>query len=94
MKRNVINFQSAVTRATLRKQAEILEWLSLGDGMTVSEIGTALGISRQLALYHLKKMAAASKLVMVLEPCVGNGGLQFRVWDRQAVAARWLSRAA
>lgn len=60
-----------------------------GEGFTVSEIGRALGMSRQLVLYHVKKMAATAQLVMVLEPCIGNGGVQFRVWDEMALAAHY-----
>lgn len=81
------NYRSASTPATLKKQAAIRELLALvGEGLTVTEIGKALGISRQLALYHVKKMAATYQLTMVLEPCLGNGGLQYKCWDEMALA--------
>lgn len=82
-----LNYRSASTPATLKKQAAIRELLALvGEGLTVTEIGKALGISRQLALYHVKKMAATYQLTMVLEPCLGNGGLQYKCWDEMALA--------
>lgn len=84
------NYRASSTPATLRKQAAILELLALaGEGLTVREVGKALGISRQLALYHVKKLAATYQLTMVLEPCIGNGGLQFKVWDEMALAAHY-----
>lgn len=88
--RRTVSYRSASTPATIKKQAAIRELLSLsGEGLTVSEIGRALGISRQLALYHVKKMAATYQLAMILEPCIGNGGLQFKVWDEMALAAHY-----
>lgn len=82
------NYRSASTPATVQKQDRIKHLLALaGEGFTLREIGRLLGISRQLALYHVKKMAAAGQIVMVLEPCTDNGGIQFRVWDELALAA-------
>jgi DNA-binding CsgD family transcriptional regulator len=87
---NRVNYRSANTPATVKKQERIRELLSLaGEGFTITEIGRALGISRQLALYHVKKMAAQAQLVMILEPCIGNGGVQFRVWDEGAIMAHY-----
>jgi hypothetical protein len=51
------------------------------EGFTVRELAGELGMSRQLCLYHVKKMAATSQLVMILEPCLESGGLRFRVWN-------------
>lgn len=85
-----VNYRSASTPATIQKQARILKLLAASpDGYTVTEIGKALGMSRQLALYHIKKLAATYQLTMILEPCLGNGGLQFRVWDETQVAAHY-----
>lgn len=85
-----VNYRSASTPATAKKQQLIRELLALtGEGLTVSEIGRALGISRQLALYHVKKMAATYQCAMILEPCLGNGGLQYKVWDEMALAAHY-----
>lgn len=86
------NWRSSSTAATLRKQTAIRELLAAGIPFTVRAIGDALGMSRQLALYHVKKMAATSQLVMVLEPCDGNGGLQYRVWDESALMAHYMVR--
>lgn len=84
-------YRSRSTEATLRKQTAIRRLLSsVHDGLTVTEVARALGVSRQLALYHLKKLAATcAECVMVLEPCEVNGGLRFRVWDRFALACAY-----
>lgn len=88
-----VNYRSASTPATVKKQAAIRNLLALAaEGFTVREIGEALGMSRQLALYHLKKMAATAQVIMVLEPCIGNGGLQYKVWDENALALRFASQ--
>lgn len=86
------NWRSGSTPATLRKQAAIRELLAAGLPFTVRAIGEALGMSRQLALYHVKKMAASAQLVMVLEPCDRNGGLQYKVWDDSALMAFYMAR--
>jgi predicted transcriptional regulator len=84
------NFASRSTAATLRKQEAILDLLQrVGLGLTVKDVGAALGMSRQLALYHLKKMAAAGRLAMVLSPCERNGGVQFMCWDEMALAGHY-----
>src|SRR5688572_18795416 len=84
------NYRSGSTPATIRKQERIAELLELaGEGLTVAEIGRALGMSRQLALYHVKKMAASYGCAMILEPCSSNGGLQFKVWNEMALAAHY-----
>lgn len=57
-----------------------LESRLAAGGMTVSELGKALGMSRQLALYHLKKLVAAGRIAMVLEPCPENQKVRFRCW--------------
>lgn len=54
------------------------------------ELADVLGVSRQLALYHVKKLAAWAGVVMVLEPCAENGGLRFRCWDDTALALSYL----
>lgn len=85
-----VNYKSRSTAKTLAKQAVIRELLATTPGgLSVAELGAALGISRQLALYHVKKMAATYQLTMQLEPCLGNGGLQFRCWDDMQLAVRY-----
>lgn len=64
--------------------------VSCESGLIVRELADTLGISRQLALYHLKKLAARAQIVMVLEPCAENGGLRFRCWDDTALALSYL----
>jgi hypothetical protein len=86
------NWRSGSTPATLHKQAAIRELLATGLPFTVRAIGEALGMSRQLALYHVKKMAATGQLVMMLEPCDINGGLQYKVWDESALMAHYMAR--
>jgi DNA-binding transcriptional ArsR family regulator len=89
-KRAPRSYASKSTPATLRKQSRIVQILQqLHDGLTVAEVGKALGMSRQLALYHLKKMVAAGLITMVLEPCTENGGVRYRVWDELALAAHY-----
>lgn len=90
--RKSANWRSSSTRATLAKQAAIRELLAAGLPFTVRAIGEAMGMSRQLALYHVKKMAADAQLVMVLEPCERNGGLQYRVWDESALMAHYMTK--
>ena len=87
------SWRSKDSKATLRKQAAIRDLLATGLSFTVRAIGDALGITRQLALYHIKKMAAQGRLIMVLEPCEKNGGLQFKVWDETALMAHYALRA-
>ncbi len=84
------NYRAASTSRTILKQATIRRALALSeDGLTVAEVGRALGISRQAALYHVKKLAAQGQLVMQLEPCESNRGIRFRVWSEMALAARY-----
>lgn len=84
------NYRSASRTATIAKQATIRRVLALSeDGLTVAEVGRALGISRQAALYHVKKLAAEGQIVMQLEPCDSNRGIRFRVWSEMALAARY-----
>lgn len=88
--KRTVNYRSPSRPSTIEKQNAILMLLArAGEGLSVSELATLLGISRQLCLYHVKKMAATSQLVMQLEPCVGNGGLQFRLWDEEALASHY-----
>jgi hypothetical protein len=82
------NYRAPSRPQTVERQAEILEWLRLfADGFTVTEMASALGVSRQLCLYLVKKMVAAGDIVMVLGPCAANAGVQFRLWDEQSLAS-------
>lgn len=93
--RRTVNYRAPSRPGTIDKQNAILTLLArAGEGLTVSELAGLLGISRQLCLYHVKKMAATSQLVMQLEPCVGNGGLQFRLWDEEALASHYFEAYA
>lgn len=84
------NYRAASTAKTIQKQLQIRRALSLSeDGLTVAEIGRVLGVSRQAALYHVKKMAAEGQIVMQLEPCASNRGIRFRCWSEMALAARY-----
>jgi len=84
------NYRGRSTCATLAKQAAIRELLTTGLPLTVRAVGDALGISRQLALYHIKKMAATGQLVLMLEPCPANGGLQFCAWSEAALMDHYM----
>lgn len=93
--KRTVNWQSKNRGRTSSLQAEIHGWLNvINEGFSVTELAELVGISRQLMLYHLKKMAATRQLVMALEPCEGNGGLQFHVWGNGLAAAHFLARAA
>jgi predicted transcriptional regulator len=89
------NWRSASTPKTLMLQARIRWLLERADeGFTVRELAGELGISRQLALYHLKKMAATTQLVMVLEPCLESGGLRFRCWNEMRMVVNFTMAVA
>lgn len=94
-KPRTINYKSKSTPKTLRLQADIRRWLRVADeGFTVSEMAALIGISRQLCLYHVKKMAATSQIVMMLEPCDGNGGLQYKLWDATQMVVNYIPAVA
>lgn len=87
------NYRAASKPSTVERQAEILEWLQLFDeGLTVRELGDALGCSRQLALYHLKKLAASGAIVLQLEQCRQNAGLRFRAWNESALMGHYVRK--
>lgn len=83
------NYNAPTKPSTVSIQEEIRHWLQLfQDGFTMVELANALGISRQLALYHTKVMVAQQQgVVAVLGPCEANDGVQFRVWDEEALCA-------
>lgn len=94
-KRKQVNYKSKDSKKTLERQFAILTWMALApNGLNVTDIASSLGISRQLCLYHLKKMAAKGLILMMLEPCEGNGGLRYRCWDEMQLAARYARKAA
>lgn len=91
------NYAGRNRPATERLHRVIAEILRETDGLTLAQIGAAVGMSRQLARYHVLKMVAHRRLIVVLEPCEGNGGVQYRVWERAAHArdaVRWLHEHA
>ena len=92
------NFRGKSHPATIRKHHDISTILShQSEGLTVSELAASMGIASPLALYHLKKMAAAGLIVLCMEPCRRNGGLRFRCWDEVQLAGYyrgWARRAA
>lgn len=93
IKRRIVDYRSEPRPSSVAKQLELLEWLAiLDEGTTVTELAGLVGMSRQLCLYHVKKLAAERSLIMVLEPCDSNSGLQFRVWDESQLAARFARR--
>lgn len=82
---------------TLELQGRIVAALAAAPkGCTLRELAAELGntlqgrpVSRQLALYHVKKAVAAGLIALVLEPCARNGQLQYRAWDRGAMARHY-----
>lgn len=82
-RRKPVNYQSRSSAKTVVLQERVRSLLARShNGFTVTELGAELGISRQLALYHLKKMVATGQILMLLEPCRENSGVRFRCWDR------------
>lgn len=95
--RKAPNYAGRNRPKTERLHRVIAEILKQHDGMTLSEIGAATGMSRQLARYHVLKMVAHRRVVVILEPCEGNGGVQYRVWEKAAhaqAAVKWLHEQA
>lgn len=91
--RKAPNYAGKNRPATERMHRVIAEILKQQDGMTLSELGRAVGMSRQLMRYHVLKMVAHKRVLVILEPCEGNGGVQYRVWEKAAhaqAAVRWL----
>jgi hypothetical protein len=85
-----MNWASRSTARTLDRQDMIERVLQCAQkGLTVRELAIEVGISRQLALYHVKKLVAAKQIAMLLEPCEINGQLQFRVWHPAALARHY-----
>ena len=82
-----VNYASPNRGRSSRLQDAILALLQHHDGMTLRDIGDAVGISRQLARYHVLKLVAHKRLLVVLEACEGNGGVQYRVWEHASLAA-------
>lgn len=93
--RRIVDYKSESNPSSVAKQLEILEWLAiLDEGIGITELSQLVGMSRQLCLYHVKKLAAEASLIMMLEPCKSNSGLQFRLWDETQLAHRFISRRA
>jgi hypothetical protein len=89
-----VNYASANRGRSNRLQDAILALLNHHDGMTLREIGEAVGISRQLARYHVLKLIAHRQLLAVVEACEANGGVQFRVWEHASLAAAYTIECA
>lgn len=91
-----VNYAGKNQAKTDALHARILHVLQdIGAGLTVREISEAVGISRQLCLYHVKKMVAHHTPVLaMLEPCDINGGVRYMVWDRMALSVALLKVAA
>lgn len=91
------NYASANRPATERMHRVIVELLKQQDGMTLSELGKSMGMSRQLMRYHVLKLVAHRRVLVILEPCEGNGGVQYRVYEKAAharSAVQWLHEHA
>lgn len=88
-----MNWASRSTARTLDRQDVIERVLQAArSGLTVRELAVEVGVSRQLALYHVKKLVAAKQIAMLLEPCAINGQLQFRVWHPVVLARYYASQ--
>ncbi len=84
-----VNWTSGSTRPTIDKHLSILlALLRSRDGYTVRELASEIRISRQAALYHVKKLIAADLITAIIEPCDINGQDQFRLWDKARLSER------
>lgn len=94
-----VNYRSSSSPGTVRRQLAIRELLAGttgAEGITVREIAAHLGISRQLALYHVKKLVALGGCVALLGASPENGGVRYLVWDQVRLAefyVDWLDRS-
>lgn len=94
-----VNYRSSSSPGTVRKQLAIRELLTSpagAEGITVREIAAHLGVSRQLALYHVKKLVALGGCVALLGASPENGGVRYLVWDQVRLAefyVDWLDRS-
>lgn len=94
-----VNYRSSSSPSTVRRQLAIRELLTSragAEGITVREIAAHLGISRQLALYHVKKLVALGGCVALLGASPENGGVRYLVWDQVRLAefyVDWLDRS-
>jgi hypothetical protein len=95
--KRTVNFASENRPKTERMHRVIAEILKQHDGMTLSELGRSMGMSRQLMRYHVLKMVAHKRVLVILEPCEGNGGVQYRVYEKAQhaqQAVKWLHEHA
>jgi hypothetical protein len=96
-RRGGAHWSTANKTFTLEMQGRVVAALAAAPkGATLRELPAELGatlkgrpVSRQLALYHVKKAVAAGLIALVLEPCARNGQLQYRAWDRGAMARHY-----
>lgn len=85
------NWRSPSTPKTVAIQTQLRAILRCSpSGLTVSEIASELGISRQNALYHVKKAAATAQLLMVSDTCEESGGLRWKLWNEDRLGD-WLT---
>lgn len=96
-RRGAAQWSTASKTFSLELQGRVIAALAAAPkGATLRELAAELGatlkgrpVSRQLALYHVKKAVAAGLIALVLEPCARNGQLQYRAWDRGAMARHY-----
>lgn len=94
-KQRVVNYAGKNRPATDALHDRMFEALSHFPAITVRELAEFLDISRQLCLYHVKKMVAHDRLIAELAPCHQNGGVQFVLYtklQRAVELGAWLLR--
>lgn len=94
-KPRVVNYAGRNRASTDELHARMFEALALFPAITVRDLADLVGISRQLCLYHVKKMVAHDRLVAELAPCHGNGGVMFVLYtklQRAVELGAWLLR--
>lgn len=93
--RRAVNYAGRNRPATEALHARMFDALAHSPAITVRELGEQLGISRQLCLYHVKKMVAQDRVIAELAPCHQNGGVQFVLYtklQRAVELGAWLLR--
>ena len=86
-KRRKANYASGDREVSIKRQRLILALLRVSETgtLTIREVCDATGISRQLAHYHLRKLAYRGQIALVLERGGRPGSLTFRVWSVDAL---------
>lgn len=93
--KRIVNYAGKNRASTDELHSRMFEALALFPAISVRDLADLVGISRQLCLYHVKKMCAQDRIVAELAPCHGNGGVMFVLYtklQRAVELGAWLLR--